>query len=859
MNKVMEDFSSVFEDRLQNEGIKDYLQPLRYKIDKNHLEQAVVVAFYMPDKWKEMTRAIYFRNHRKNPIRDLIKDIEMEYPEIYTCYLAEPSYYGDEPFLFINKEEYDSKPAMLKDISLSFVKLLKEYNRLHKWYLDLSVVNSFVIDPVVKVMHLSEVIHKPYKMAILNGYFTSQLCKVPLNVTLEVYKYIGEEKLKTFDVIEEVLYFSHASGGGLEHSAVSRPIEIDGGYCSFVLSFSLYEPISNDDHLYLQLKTSVRQWISYSEPTDYKSFKNNVSLYMGNFKKDGGSSIISTTLRAKQGSDEGIDYVIPSVHKERMEDFGTSIRDVLDSTVTYIQNGMKEDGLFIGFPVANATISWWVNHWKFKMTGNGVTLEEERNFYERAAEVVEGIEPVDGHRIISSKGAKVLGKGKSKQVHFSKMLLPAMLKNQEVSLNVFVPDEKYIESFKEEFLALVEDQQDKEIIYPLRDGNAFRIKFLNGYMTIRYNAILMKSAFKIYEGAKEEKIAEVQSEVTQYLSDDIIEMNIFFIPDYHKHPEYKKKDPLKLIRKAFLQLGKHVQFINYPVKENIQAKTLAKSNINHPYRNAFLDALSKLGVEQAITKYNAPSKVGETLADKIIEIGVIQDYLDKKSFLFLTKYDGDNTYIKAAGVTDWYAYHEVAKLFKKLCDSKTRGSYVDETFIMDHVTQELFGIEKPVVLYISANLRQKLSWLSNKNFKVDKNPLISQLPNISIIRVNTWSDVPDYYTRKFKRHGSWENSQVSGIFQDSENIYYSLAGRGDQIYGQLGKTRIGSEQKEEYKKKRLVELVILNANPNISEVELANLAHQRRRVNISYDSYTNYPQALYWLEQMMGDYGKMEG
>lgn len=41
----------VFEERFSRNKIKNYLQPLRYEIDRKYLENAEVIGLYMSNQW----------------------------------------------------------------------------------------------------------------------------------------------------------------------------------------------------------------------------------------------------------------------------------------------------------------------------------------------------------------------------------------------------------------------------------------------------------------------------------------------------------------------------------------------------------------------------------------------------------------------------------------------------------------------------------------------------------------------------------------------------------------------------------------------------------------------------------------
>ncbi|MBH0173642.1 DUF3893 domain-containing protein [Fictibacillus sp. 23RED33] len=843
-----------FESQLSDEKVTNYLQPLRYEIDSEYLKEAKVIALYMPIQWIDMTRKIVFQDHKKWQIRVLLENLVMEYPNIYGFYLDEQSYFGNEPFLFLDKEEFNSNPDFLHEISLSIVKLFKEYNLIHNWGWDSSVISSFYFNPRIETISLSEVIPKKYKMAVLNGYFTSKLCINPLTVSLELFKQEenseGNGKERVWKVINEELYFSHACGGGSDHEAISLPFEIEGGYCSFVLAFNYYEPVDEQGKYYINLNTSVRQWVTAPVSLDYKKYKSSLSLYIGKFIKDGASNLICTSISyIRKNQKNEYEYKVPGVHQEFLHRHAIGIREVLDD----VQNGKSIDELFVGIPVANSTKTWWVNHYKMNLTGNGVTIEEDRQFYEKIGGLIEGLRYVKGFKPVTSKQFSILAKDTSKKILFSNMIVPEKVK--VITLNVFTAEECHMSDFRKILLNEIQDKGG-EVLFPFKDMEDCHVKFHNGVVKIKLNKVLLKTAHQLYETSDNEKLTDIINEVSSFINQATYELNLFFIPAYQKLREtLMGTDPKNIIRKAFLRLNSHVQFINYqPSKENEYLKKLDEDKSKlHRFRNALLDSMSKLGIEQGLKNFNVQSKEDALLIKDTVELGILPKKVGKKEFLFFTKCEHGNIFIKAAGVTDWFAYTEISKLFNKLTDVSVRSPWADETFIMNHLVTEISEIQKSAILYFTANLRGRLPWLRNSNFGKLGNPLLLKFDNISIIRVNDWDDVPGYFTRKIKEN-KWINSQQSGLFQGSETVYFSLANRGDQIFGQLGKSRFDIENAQNFKKKRLVELAIISNNSKFSLTELANLVHNRRRVNISYDSFTNYPQPLFWVEQIVKDY-----
>lgn len=790
----------------------------------------------------------------------MLESIVMKYPSIFGFYLDESSYYGHEPFLFLDKDAYESDPTLLDNISIEIVKLFKESNKRHNWGLEIAVINSFVLEPNLVSLNLLEIMNKNYKIAVINGYFTSKLCTKPLKLSLELFKYkLEPAREKVYQEINPELYFSHACNGGAEHEAISSPIEIDGGYCSFVLSLNFYDPIPGDDRYYINLNTSVRQWISAEVPLNYKNYKSGVSLFIGYFNRRSSSKLIRTKLnRTNRGDNSQFDYGIPTVHKDTLDNYGIEIRNVLDNTVKYIRNGQKQDQLFVGIPYSNANKSWWENHYHFKLTGNGVTLEEERNFYEKIGNALDGIKLIEGYTLAEKSKYSALKKEKTKKVLFSNMIIPDGL--ECLTVNVFTSEEKQMQEFRSIFLDVIEDKGG-EVLFPLSGGNDCRVRFQNKSIGVKVNEIQVEAAHRLYEKSEEEKLKDVIKEISPYVKKYPNEMNLFFIPAYQSYKAYKEKDPIRIIRKAFLQLDSHVQFINYRIddgsKDSAKIKNMdTETNKLHRFRNAFLDSMSKQGIVQGMKNFKVVGKMGTMVATNIVELGVLPRKIGKKEFLFMTKSVSGKVYIKAAGVSDWYVYSDVAKFFNKLTDVTTKTEKIDEVLIMGQLLSELKTIKMPIILYISANLRMQVEWLRNKNYTLENNPLIYKFKDLSIIRINNWSDIPSYFTRKIKE-GEWVNSQESGVFQGSETIFFSLGERGDQIYGQLGKSRFDLEKEQDFKKKKVIELAILNNNPQLQNSDLANLAHQRRRANISYDSYTNFPQPLYWIEQIVEDYEKI--
>jgi hypothetical protein len=834
----------TFEQELNSLGVKKYLQPLTYKISPEYLKSCEVTAIYMPDKWADLTKGIFYKKYDKWQLTGLLDLLLQKHPYIFHYSLTQSSYIGDIPFLYIAKEY--CKVDVLDSIAMDLLMMMKESNRRFNWGIDNSVLNSFILEPKMEQKTLYEIVtSNTGSYQIISGYFTHLLCKKPLSLALKLYHTDNSsgEKKRVEEGFNGSLHFSHTKTNS-KHEAVSNIVEVAGGYCSFIFSLGFVE-FAGQDGWYLNLKTSVRQWIVSPTPTKYKSFTKEASVYVGSFsKKLTGNCLMHTSIKARK-SGEDYSYEMPTIHEEALKKFNITIQDILGSTRNFVENGKRPERLFIGIPYSNSNASWWEGHRSFQLTGNGVALEEDRNFYYMITEVLEGLEITPGIRDISSSKFSVKAKQTSKKVPFSHMTVPEEI--NKFTINIFSADSTHYDDIRNILFNEIFDEKipEENEIFPFRNKEETEIRFHNKKVPVVLKYRNISNAHRLYADDFEQKVQDVFEEIAGDLDNHCI--NLFFLPDYQKLSSPTKHDPYRAIREAFARHGQHVQFINYRLGEaskhyrpswNID-KT---SNKLQRYRHAFLDCLSKQGVTQTFAS---------PFEDNVLELGVMEENLFNKRVLFMTKHQGGQFLIKIAGFTPWVPYDKAAGLFDSLKFSKRKAPKIDESFVLETAMEEIAGCDDEILLFLPASLRMKISWLGNKRFSKEINPL-SRLSNVNIIRFNNWEDVPSYFTRAYKEE-KWSNTQPKGLFPLNTTSFLSLADRGDQIRSQLGKSRFTAEEEENYRRKRLVEFAILKGEKYTAE-ELANYAHESRRQNISFNSFTNLPQILFWIQQLVGDF-----
>ncbi|MGD6805202.1 RNaseH domain-containing protein [Rossellomorea aquimaris] len=836
----------TFEQELNSLGIKKYLQPLTYKISPEYLKSCEVNALYMPDKWAELTKEIFYKKYGKWQLTDILDLLLQKHPYIFHYSLSQSSYIGDTPFLYIATEYYTEE--VLDSVAMDLLTLLKESNRSFNWGIDNPILNSFVLDPKMEQKTLYEIVSSGMgTFQIISGYFTHKLCKKPVTLALELYHtdHSSGERKKVEESFNSTLNYAHTKTNS-KHEAVSNIVEVAGGYCSFVFSLSFVE-FAGQEGWYLNLKTNVRQWIVSPLPTKYNSFTKEASVYVGSFSKENkGNVLMHTSLKASKSSNDP-SYVIPLIHQEALKKLNITIEGVLDNTRNYVENGKMPDRLFIGIPYSYSNASWWEGHRSFLRTGNGVALEEDRNFYYRITEVLDGLETIPGIRDVESSKFKVKAKQTSKKIPFSHMTVPKNI--NQLTINIFSADSTHYEDIRDILFNEVQDEKLPEGYekFPFRNKEEAVIQFENKKVPVVLKSRGISNAHRLYSDDYEKKVQSVYEEIAGDL--DINCVNLFFLPDYQKLTSQTKQDPYRAIREAFARHGQHVQFINYRFGESSKHyhpnRNIDKeSNKLQRYRHAFLDCLSKQGITQTFTS---------PLEDSVLELGVMEEKLFNKRVLFMTRHQGERIQIKIAGFTPWVSYDKAAGLFDSLQFSKRKTPRIDESFVLENIMNEVNAFDGEVLLYLPAKLRKKISWLGNKRFSKEQNPL-SNIPKINLIRYNNWEDVPSYFTRGYKdKEEKWSNTQPKGLFPLNPTSFLSLADRGDQIRYQLGKSRLTAEEEENYRRKRLVEFAILNGEKYTAE-ELANYAHGSRRQNISFNSFTNLPQILFWIQQLVGDF-----
>ncbi|WP_404445914.1 hypothetical protein LG307_20335 [Sutcliffiella horikoshii] len=835
----------TFEEELISIGKKKYLQPMTYKISPDHLKQCEVIALYMPDKWTELTRDVFYK--KKWQLMGIMKLMLEKHPYIFHYSLTSSSYVGEKPFLYIAKEYYSVN--VMDSVAMDLMILLKDSNRRYQWGIDNSVLHSFLLDPKMEKKSLYEIVTSDMgSFQIISGYFTHQLCKKPITLALELYYYdysTGEREQKE-EQFNGTLQFSHSVTNS-KHEAISNIVEVAGGYSSLVFTLGFVEFVGQEGW-YINLKTSVRQWIVSPEPTKYKNLKEQASVYIGSLFKDETKEnvLIHTTLKAKQSEDNQFFYEMPTIHEDVLKNHHITIIDILNNTRHYVENGNVKDKLFIGVPYSYANASWWEGYRSFQLTGNGIALEEDRNFYYELSRVLKGLEVIPGIMDVSSKKFKVKEKETSKKIPFSQMTIPNNI--NLLTINIFSADPSHYEDIKKILFHEIYDNNLPAGVekFPFRNAEETNIQFQNKILPVFIKYKSIKNAHQLYAEDFEKKVQDVYEEVANDLQQDSC-INLFFLPDYQKLTKPGKLDPYQAIRQAFGRHGHHVQFINYRFGD--PSKTYHPDrNLDNPnnklqrYRHAFLDCLSKQGITQSFVT---------PVEESILEIGIMEERVFGRNVLFMTKQQDNQISIKIAGITQWILYDKAAGLFDTLKYFKRSVPKIEESFILENIMREVSSFEGEVLLYLPANLRMKISWLKNTKFSSATNP-IAHLSNVHIIRYNNWDDVPSYFTRAYKNQ-KWSNSQPKGLFALNQTSFLSLADRGDQIRSQLGKSRFTAEEEINYKRKRLVEFSIINGK-RFTREELANYAHESRRRNISYDSFTNLPQTLYWIQQLVEDF-----
>lgn len=839
----------VQEENYLKQGIKKYLQPLVFEMDLSFLKTTNVIALKMPQEWKEMTLILFADSQKKYKLSDVLKDLCRKYPFIFSYFLDDASYKGIEPFLFFDKNKFND--SVLKEVSLELASLLKEYNREFNWGLEHRLLNEFYLNKNYIEISLYDILEKNYKYAVYSGYFISTLCESSINSELELFfnedsvnKTTGKKKKVRVHYNKKVhLTFQHSSNGGKSHEAISQEINIGPGYFSYVIEMDLVEAPMEEEKLYMNLKPSIRQWITLNDTTEYKYTKENPSVYIG-IRKPGEKPFLMHTSfsRVKNKESKEATYKLPKVLNDFLNRYQISFQEVLHNTKKYVSN----QEIFIGIPYKQSTASWWENYRSFELSGHGITAEERRMFYNEVGQRLNGLKMIEGCLDITKHSINILKKETGEHIRFSNMVVPSHI--DEIHVNIFAPEEKYFHDFVECFLSKVKEEKEGISIFSeVESGSRVTISFYNKdiLLTFWYKEI-KKSHLLIDE--KESKIREVYNEIDSFLlMKNKVNLNLFFIPDYHNHRNDKKRDPFKMIRIAFRQLGQSVQFINYRYQE-INENYFSSNDMNKPnnklhrFRSAFLDGLSKTGIHQQL-KIN--------WEEDFVQIGINMIKLDKKEYFCLTRQDKENVLIKVIGQKKWYRYSEHPIFWEDMLLSP-QPKEDRQQWIIDGLAAEIRKEKKHVILIISADVRQKVPCLKNNQITLD-NPFM-KLGNVTVVRANYWKEIPDYYTRGIKEN-QWSNTQVEGLFQFNDFQFYSLAGRGAQIRSQLGKSRLVEEKTNYYRQKNLIELLIFKSKAtNLPTEDILRFVHNTRKQNISFDSYTNEPQILYYIEQIVNDY-----
>ncbi|MDZ5711353.1 RNaseH domain-containing protein [Jeotgalibacillus haloalkalitolerans] len=801
--------------------VKKYIQPLRYTINQQELKKIKLLTVRLPDQW---AKAILQFDYQQSPrMKGIIETIRVEHPEIIYTDLSEKAKAQRIPFLYVIESE-NTRESLTVIMEKIYEYMVREsaFEKVTPSYMSYqSLKNGWSAE----TYHASDLI----KVTDQYRFIPALLSYLSVQQPLE----LKEGRSRAFTRVAGV-HEGH-------YMILSQPYRTGQLYVySNAAYFSVEIPLRpfENDELVVNLHLSVRYWPVSKDNITYKSWKNYFSLLSGTFSHDGSTLLYSSQVK--------LDRLNQKLEIRKGQEYYLKERKILPESVlndlqSYCERGIDQEEDFAGIALSQENRSWFGGKFDQSKIPSGMTPRESELFYEAFAVHLPLLNATE-HWVEVPKqlnGVSVIKSSSHKDAYFPKFddfYLPDSI--SELTLNLFVPKgNRWADYFVEGYF---NENSHRYVFFNKVSDVQWEVAFYDRRVQLSVNMIETEFAH-LLKREKEDKCETIKAELSQYMNSKPGSLNVFFLADYHQQKgngagTYRNGDPKKEIRKAFADEGCHVQFMNYPLNEPdlFQLTSEVKSRFNH----SFLDVLSKHGVSRRVMNQS---------------VTILSVLVDPSGRIFFAKrMPGGECFFSLPGQA-WVNSYESVRLV-----IASRAIKYDS--VIKFLARELTFIDGPVQLYVSGNIKREDHFFKNGLYFTDSHFLLEAFPELSIARINTGSDVPDYYGSSYKRsrgdktgHPAWRASLIKGLYGHpaQKDVYYSIAARGDTIQYSPSRQR-DNYHVGIYKRSRIVEIAI-RSNTECTE-DIAYTVHLMRNVNIAYQKETNLPSPLNEIDKVIKDF-----
>lgn len=875
-------------------GITEYLQPLSFKLEESFMNDIKIKVVYLPEKWISIFQEIkrfnsdikkrYKNNEerKKKTIRYSLfgRSLIAKNLDIFAFSFSAESLLGKEPWLFIKDIEIED---LLERVKLFFYDWIVTINCSDELNFPAQLVDvdallneNFRLDK----LPASSFSEKTYFRKIMSGYFADQFTKNAHNIT---FKTEPEEQreLSFFHVLEDEM-----------HEAISEPIcvqhinsktkDVMYYYFSYCVQFSA-TTIPYSKEVELNLKVESKCWITSDNPIRFTKNDANFSIYLGYMDRNISTKLFKAKVKCNFLDEGEMEYVLEEDYSKYIKNLNSeSVKEWMDNTRSFINPLTNKKGIFIGCAPSQSLKSW-IKGTK-RIAESGISTIEKIGIFEAVERLFPNLKRADFLVPSKSSRFKVGSKGKTaEEVKFSSMR--RMKKGNAFVIEVWSETKEFVQSIKEELEKMYDgelstneqdinkdgslrfNKQGKPVMkkkgVPLFKNNEFGEYFFQDYIgAVKFKLVHIKpeiahKPLPVYDNKTKDtiiatRILEIQKEIEKksITLNGEEKMVLFEIPNYHKsfNSEKIKRDPYSAIRRAFLEKGYRIQFVNSDIDDLIvddvddgDEEEKESGNLSHRIRKAFLDMFSKKGyimtiLEKQWTEHNVYAFDFINLKDK--------------EFPVMVRYNEEGVYLRLVGMSDWIEYNNVTDLVMMCIRASRRTRNVNDFDLLRVIQAELSVDHKKKILYLPASLRRQNKFLQNSSFD-DLSKHFTSIEQLTVIRWNDFDDVPDYYIKQFKKKKDqlkWFLTFNSGVFLKNDHVCYNISQRGDQIKTGVDQIKLKNARKS-FKKRRIMETVAFS-NMQKDVTDYFFLTAALRKLDIAYETSTNLPYPLFILKQL---------
>jgi len=625
----------------------------------------------------------------------------------------------------------------------------------------------------------------------------------------------------------ETLEFSPCFSGGV-HEVCSEELAFGKEFLSRVLSFDYQlEPLSQDYYVYIKL--SNRRWMVKSDlslssthaHSLFVKWRNKQHLLRFSIQNDSNGNPMFITKQEKEIFDQYVNHQY-------------TLQNVLDDPDKFLNNS----DIFMGIPYGENSFSGFQYG-----IGSGVEPQIRKGFLEQIKkdfpyfsfvpmlpiETDKGKQgvPINPKTNVATGEINEKGEEKKKSIFdFSKTTFIG----QHKTINLLIWEDK--QHVKNELVSILSSYQG---IKKDSSKDKFTIRTKNKqFVTIELfskkkgiiDHHLSNNEEKTHEKHKNDVIKLLKKEMINGFCYSLIEMK-----DYSKVKT--GGDPKKPVRQAFAQMEMKTQFV--------QPKSEAE--FRHRVESSLFDILTKSGFVKGINQLTKSVYSYHLLKFKQVK-GAVQ-YIP-----VLAKMTGDYLGYYFFDDQKWYSLQDVTTKMNKLSNHLPIASDWKQAERL--LSYELKQDPSDKILIFPSYLRNhRTDWEIDflKNEQISRaNPYLFQGDDkLTIVRMNTLSDVPTYLTF----NGKGETAKIAGIVSINDKLFYSIGSKPGTDKKSNNKlfTRY-TLKTHKFQQRKLLELVVLNRNPSIKEEEVVKIIHNLRNVNISYEVHLSVDFTQYLVHHL---------